>query len=133
MPHLPLSWLGLMGVYFVLATILFLIMVRIVHPHSAAVSPPFAGLPIVTAASGIALIYFDGRRFPADCQTLGELAHKVAVLNFGVLAAAGAGRRDKDVWDTLLEVLSIYSRLPRSAISEDTLLLQSELHTASDD
>jgi hypothetical protein len=84
-------------------------------------------LPIALAAIGFTLMRLDGRRFPADCHTLSDLARKVAGLNFGLLRTEGAGRREKDVWSALLEVLSDHAFLRKSEIARETLLLERQL------
>lgn len=81
--------------------------------------------PTGAAASmlGFVLIRVDPGKLPADCQTLGGLARKVAGLNFGGLYAQGAKARDQDLWDALVEVLSEYTLLPKAEIYPGTLLL----------
>lgn len=75
---------------------------------------------------GIAAAYFDPGKLPADCSTLSGLTRKAAPLNFGLLVQMGARHSEADVWNNLLELLSIYP-LPKSEITRDTVFLQSQL------
>jgi hypothetical protein len=120
MPNLEFAGLGRLGV-------LLLAVGALALPAIAAVRPHFWWLPTLAGASGIALISTDARRFPSDCRTFGDLAKKVAALNFGKLVADGAGRRDTDLWNALLEVLSEFSVLPKAEISRETTILQRQI------
>jgi len=84
---------------------------------------PIAALTILT---GWLLVHVDKGEIPSDCLTLGNLAKKVAVLNFGKFAADGARSRKQDVWTALVEVLSQHTSLPKDTIRLDTVLLQSQ-------
>jgi acyl carrier protein len=79
---------------------------------------------------GSLLLRFDPGGLPEGCATLGELAIKVGALNYGALATVGGAVRPSDLWDAMVEVLSAQSDLPASAVSRDTLILQSELARA---
>lgn len=80
-------------------------------------------------ALGSALIHSDPGKLPADCQTFGDLARRVAGLNFGTLYDRGATARDKDIWDALLEVLSEETGLRKTEIGPETLILRRQLRT----
>jgi hypothetical protein len=84
---------------------------------------PYLALPVL----GAGLMFMDPWRGPPELRTFGQLARKVAALNFSKLLGEGAARRDNDVWNALIETLSDHTDLPKSMIASDTLLLQSQL------
>lgn len=83
-------------------------------------------VPLSAAGIGGILMRFDRGEFPND-QTLGDLARKVAGLNFGRLVTLGAGQRDRDLWEAFLEVITEHSPTPKDEIVLETLLLQKQL------
>ena len=107
---LVLLWIGGVGIVLIAAT----------APHWTV----YAGL---AGAAGAILMRVDRRRFPDACQSLGDLARKVAALNYAALVAAGANYREKDVWSALVEILAEHSSIPKSEIREETVLLQSQV------
>lgn len=97
---------------------------------TAMVAPALWPTGVLAGVVGFGLTCMDRGRLPADCRTLGDLARKVAGLNFGDLYAQGAKARDKDLWNALLEVLSEYAFLPRAEIHPGTFILQKQLQSA---
>jgi hypothetical protein len=91
------------------------------------------GPPIVYLAAlalcgvGVVAIRLDPGALSGDCATLGGLATKVSVLNYGTLAQSGGAVRPKDLWDAMAEVLAGLGGLPKTDIRRDTLILQQEV------
>ena len=77
-----------------------------------------------------AILRLDPGKLPIDCSTLGGLATRVAALNYGFLIKVGASHCDREIWKSLLELLSGYA-LSKSEINRDTYFLQSQLRKAS--
>ncbi len=115
-----MGWFGVTGA---LGGLLGMLIVGIVY-GAWALAP---GILVVTA---VALMFIDPGKFPADCETLGELSTKVARLNFGHLAKAGARVTQKELWDSLTEVVSQYSSTPTTEMTSDALLLRSQRSAA---
>jgi hypothetical protein len=82
------------------------------------------------ALGGLLLVKFDPRELSADLQNFGDLVRKVTALNYGDLVRRGAAPRHLELWNALIEVLSEYSRFPRSEIGLDTVLLESQRKSA---
>ena len=97
---------------------------------TAMVAPTLSPTGVLVGVVGFGLTWIDLGRLPADCRTLGGLVRKVAGLNFGDLYTQGAKPRDKDLWNTLLGVLSEYTFLPRAEIHPGTLILHKQLQSA---
>jgi len=72
---------------------------------------------------GVASISLDPGGLSNDCATLGGLATKASVLNYGTLARSGGAVRPKELWDAMAEVLSGLSELPKSDMRRDTQIL----------
>ena len=85
---------------------------------------------VAAGALGLVLVLLDPGRLPADCRTLGGLARKIAVLNFGRPHAQGAKARDRDLWAALVEILSEYTLLPKAEIHSGTLILSRQPRSA---
>lgn len=111
--------LGQVGGWTMLAGLTGLLLVAIVAPHLW-----FAC--VAMGLLGFVLTRVDPGRLPHDCQTLGELARKIAGLNFGTLHAQGAKPRDQDLWDALVEVLSEHTVLPKADIHPGTMILRKQ-------
>ena len=122
-PRVGCTWLGQIGTALLVMSAAVLLVV-------AKWSPEWWLLPILVCGSGVVLHRFDPGTFPIDCPTLGDLARKVAALNYGRFVIEGAGSRDNELWTALLEVLSEHSTLPKTEIRMETLLLQSQLWAA---
>lgn len=75
--------------------------------------------------TGQLLWHGDPRRLPPEYRTIGDLARKIALLNYGKLNKLGARARDDDIWLSMSEVLSKYTPMPCAQFTRDTLLLQS--------
>ena len=90
----------------------------------------FVGLAGTTALSVLLawsiLRYVDPGKLPNGCRNLSGLTKKTVALNYGRLIKMGAGRRDNEIWDNLLELLSGYC-LPKAEITRETFCLQSKL------
>lgn len=118
--HAPdgrLTWIGRIGVLLIAAALLMSVLAVAVVPQLLLWSP-------LTFATGWLLVRRDPRRMPADCRTLGDLARRLAALNFIRLRDEGARVRDRDLWDALVEVLMRFGSItPRSAITRETRLL----------
>ena len=80
-------------------------------------------VPVAMATIGHLLLRLDPEQIPAEYQTLGDLAHAAAALSFARLVANGAGARDKDLWQALVEVLAAETGFPKSEIRPETLLI----------
>ena len=80
-------------------------------------------LPVLLITLGLMLVRVDAGCLPPGVQTVGDLAHKVAGLNFGKMVAQGAAPRNTYVWDALVEVLSEHSGLPTDEIAPSTVLI----------
>ena len=119
LPRHGASLPGTAGALSVFAGFLGLMALGVVGLH-------FWPVPLLTAIAGFILIWIDPGQLPADCQTIGDLAQKLAALNFGKLVAEGAEPREKHLWEALLEVLSENSLTPKSEIHPDTLLLRKQ-------
>ena len=120
LPLLPLSTAGQGG----LALLLIGAISAIV---TLAIAPRWSLFPVLGAAVGAALMRWERGRFPPECRTLGDLARKVAGLNFFALTKAGARYRQADICVAILEILTEHSSLPRSEIRDETLLLHSQM------
>jgi acyl carrier protein len=68
----------------------------------------------------------DNGRLPGNCSTFGELCKKTAVMNYGRLIKMGAYHAPDNVWDTLIDLLTVYA-LPKRQITRDTVFLASQL------
>jgi hypothetical protein len=123
LPRKVSSWVGRFGAIGALAGLLGMLIVGIFY-GAWTLAP---GVLVVTAFSMMSL---DPGKFPAGCETLGELSTKVARLNFGHLAKAGARVTQKDLWSSLTEVVSQYSSTPVAEMTSDALLLQSQRSAA---
>jgi len=120
LPRLSLSAAGQVGLTLLLVGALCLII-------TGAAAPRWWVLPALAMTVGAVLTHLDRGRFSPGCRTLGDLARKVAGLNFAALTAAGARYRDADVRSALVEVITEHSSLPKSEIQDGTLLLQSQM------
>ncbi len=123
LPGLGLSGMGQIGLALLLGGLLGLL-------GAAVGTHQWAVVSVLVATTGAVLMRLDPGRFPASCKSLGDLARKVAGLNFGAFLSAGAGCRERDVWSALIEVLSEHSSLPKTEIREETVLLRSQLRAA---
>jgi hypothetical protein len=88
--------------------------------------PPFPlnwPAAMLTLALAFFLPLFDPGRFPAGCATLGDLAERVAGLNYARLRVDGAAGDADAVWKALLAVLSAHTDLPSRDISPNTRLM----------
>jgi hypothetical protein len=121
LPRLGFTPMGQLGTWCISAGFLAAVLAI------AVAKPQLWPIPVLTAAAGIILVNLDSRRWPTGCLTLGDLAIKVAGLNFGKLRADGAASRDKDLWSAFIEVLSEHSLLPKPEIGPETRLLQKQI------
>jgi len=124
--HLPPptnSWLG--HAAFAIATLAFLGMIP-VH----LLYPGWTLFTILLMPVSIWTFAIDPGRYAGDCRTLGDLAKKTALLNFGPLLEAGAWPRQAEQWEVLTEILSGHGTLPRAAITPDMLILPAERYVA---
>jgi hypothetical protein len=119
LPQGDLAALGTTGAVAVVLGFLALLIVPAVAPHWW----PAALLSIV---SGMLLVRLDTNKFPRDCRTVGDLAQKVAGLNFGKFVEEGAGYHDKALWSALVEVLSNWSTFPKREIGPAIWLLRDQ-------
>ena len=118
-PALVLSWLGGIGFLLFLAGLAMVFVATSVDAVSWLVP---VGL-FVTAAL---VIRFDPWTTFKGCRTVGDLARRVAVRNFGRFSGAGARSGRDDLWSALLIVLADHGNLPMQRINTDTILLQSQ-------
>lgn len=123
MPGHGVSWTGIVGLIFMPVSVAGLIAYSVFDP--ARWLPPTAG--IVLSAM---LVILDPGRLSARIATLGGLARAVAALNFRHFTRLGTERREREIWEALLDVLSEHSHLPRSQIGPSTLLLHDGSPTA---
>jgi hypothetical protein len=126
MPGHGFSWPGIIGLIFMPIAVAALIASSIFEPSRWL--PPAAGILI----SAI-LVIVDPGRLAAKTATLGGLARAVAALNFRQFSRMGEERRDREIWEALLDVLTECSHLPRAEIHADTLLLVVPDEAAGDD
>jgi hypothetical protein len=114
------SWIGLSGAAGVIA--------GFVGAIPAGVLLGAQGLEIagVLVGIGLLMVYIDPGKFPEDCNTIADLSKRVAKLNVGHLAKAGARAGEKELWDTLTEVASRYSSVPIAMMNPKSLLLRSQ-------
>lgn len=76
---------------------------------------------------GWALIRLDPYAFGKEIQTVGDLARKTALQNYGMLARDGGRCDPESIWDALVEIGGRFSeRLPAEQIERDTVILQSQ-------
>jgi hypothetical protein len=87
-------------------------------------------LAISIAVVGSVFMKFGAWRFPPDCETVGDLAQRIAARNFRLLNGSNQPVRETELWNALLEVVSDHSFIPIAEIRPDTLLLQSQLSRA---
>lgn len=73
-------------------------------------------------AIGFVLTKLDRERLPKACATVGALAGRVAAMNFGLLVSQGAHAGEREIRSALVELLLVYSELPRDQITPQTLL-----------
>jgi hypothetical protein len=81
------------------------------------------GMAISGAGAGAALLwiaFFEPYRFPAEVETVGDLARSVAALNFAALHGAGAGR-GIGAWDVVAAVAAEHASGP-AEMGPETLL-----------
>ena len=79
---------------------------------------------------GSVFMKFGAWQFPPDCETVGDLAQRIAARNFRLLNGFDQPVRETELWNALLELLSDHSFIPMTEITPDTLLLQSQLSRA---
>jgi len=119
LPSKAYSWMGWIGASSALLGIVGVIPISILFGWWAIV-------PVVCIASAFVLLPLDPGRFPKQCETLGELSTKVSRLNFGQLAKAGARVTERELWNSLTEVVSRYSSVAASEMHADALLLRKQ-------
>lgn len=81
-------------------------------------------------AFGWIIISLDRGRLTEDCFKLADLAKKTTALNYGRLVKLGAGRRNNEIWDNLVELVSDYC-LSKSEITRDTFCLKSQMEKSA--
>jgi hypothetical protein len=116
-PRAESSWIGTLRLFLGLAGLLTTLPVAIFFGSWA-----WATGALVTAA--VLMMAADPRRLPPGCETLGDLSKKTARLNLGRLAKAGARIGRKDLWESLIEVISQFPLTPVAAMTSDALLLR---------
>jgi len=122
-PRWKATLVGQTGGWMMFAGLIWLLLTAIVARHLW-----YTGVTV--GVLGLVLVLLDPGRLPADCRTLGGLARKIAVLNFGRLHVQGAKARDRDLWAALVEILSEYTLLPKAEIHPGTLILRGQPHSA---
>jgi hypothetical protein len=85
---------------------------------------------ILAIPAAIWAFTLDHGRFGKDIRTMGDLAKKVAMLNYGHLIEGGARPSQADQWDVVTEILAGYSAVKRSQIRSDTLILPAQRYAA---
>jgi hypothetical protein len=128
LPKPSLMWVGVSGCL-VLFLSLFVAFILLTFFHQPLLSGAI-GACVAASIVGYAIFRIDPGKLPRDCETLGGLAKKTASLNFGRLIKLGASRRDIDIWNNMIDLLSDYA-LPRSEINRETFFLQTQLIKAS--
>jgi hypothetical protein len=87
---------------------------------------PILAILVVIALAGWWVLARDKGRLPTRLSTFGELAKRMAVMNYGRLIKMGAKHTPDRVWDVLLDLLAGYA-LPKSQIGRETVFLKSQL------
>lgn len=116
MPGHGFAWSGIIGLTFMPIAVAALIAFSIFDPSRWLL--PAAGIVL----SAI-LVILDPGRLSAGTATLGGLARTVAALNFRHFSRLGVERREREIWEALMDVLSEHSHLARSHIGPATLLV----------
>ena len=125
LPPLASGWLGLVSFAIGVVALLAVLPVHIFYPGRTLYL-----LLLVPAA--IWLFTLDPGRFGKDCRTLGDLARKVAILNYAHLIEGGARPTPADQWEVVTEVLAGYSAVPKRQIRADMLILPAARYAAWD-
>jgi hypothetical protein len=66
----------------------------------------------------------DPLRFPAGCQTLGDLSRAIAAHNASALAREGAKLDSETVWQSLVQIVAQYALTPKTDIGRETTILR---------
>lgn len=116
------QWLSGVGCLLLLLAIVGAVVVAVIK------GPPILYLAAMALfAVGVVSIRLDPGILSSDCATLGGLARKASMLNYGTLARSGGAVRPKELWDAMAEVLSGLSELPKSDMRRDTLILHQKV------
>jgi hypothetical protein len=123
LPRKSPSWIGWLALTGLVAGVLLAIPMLVSYGWWGLV-------PVVMVVAARRIMDIDPGKFPVECQTLGGLAKKVSILNFGHLAKDGARANDSDLWKALTEVVARYSSVPSVEIRTEALLLESQREAA---
>lgn len=129
MPKQQMSWIGGVGGSVFILSLLALIPVAILVGKHIIASD--WGRPIVVGiVGGLAVLFLDPGRLPEDCATLGGLANKVAILNYGRFAKLGALSDKASLWENYVELLCELSATPKNEINAETVFFRHQLKAA---
>jgi hypothetical protein len=120
------TWIGWWGDAFVLLPLMLVLPLLAIRLFVSFSSYIWLG-PILMLPVGLVLLWLDPGRLTG---TVGDLARKAARTNYGRLMKQGAKGRDTEVWELLVETLTMESRLKPGEVTRETVFFASQLKAA---
>lgn len=122
--RMPAKTLTLLGTVALLTGFIALCVCALASIGSGTIAGVIARAAGIGLVASIGLVALDPGRLPADGATLGDLAERVAALNFAALRQSGARAMPGDCWSALCRLLSEITGVDAEAIGPDSYLFK---------